>query len=68
MIVALFIGRLGRFFRIVRGRRRVVGHLIGSNRSCARRLGRFPRTARSRRHVVGHLLDKSRIKTIERFT
>ena len=32
MIVALFVGRLGRFLHIVRGRRRVVGHLIGKSR------------------------------------
>ena len=32
MIVALFVGRLGRFLRIVRDRRRVVGHLIGKSR------------------------------------
>ena len=68
MIVALFVGRLGRFFRIVRARRRVVGHLLGSNRSWARRLGRFLRIVRGRRRVVGHLLGKGRIETIERLT
>ena len=31
MIVALFVGRLGRFLRTARGRRRVVGHLLGKS-------------------------------------
>lgn len=68
MMVALFVGRLGRFLRTARGRRSIVGRLLGKSRRGVRSCGHFLRIVRIRRHVIGHLLGKSRIETIECLT